>query len=388
MNVEIKASGVIDQLTSGAGTPYARDHYDLFIDGTLVKEANVESRALRGGGICFVVETGSYEIFKQLASYSFLDLPADIYELNLKLDFDWFPSISEVWITYNQESDSHSEEYLEITFIFSPGSWVQPYTIEGYFVVLSNLSKTEGHMTVNVGVFENEGPSRGFYISFPYCSQDLPITTEFESCISTLREMHRLVERSVISRFNRNSVLMYFDFPEEVRIPCEQYLLYFAQFLKDLGVEANTALTHEAGQVLFTITPNDKGQALDKISEALDIYLNLAKSPISDTTNESIAIQRLESNILRLRSDLKLAAAELQAKNATIEAQRLTIDIQKGLLSGEILIDSIKDVTPKLEDKEDFLGGVLSLATYKDKGVEINLAELYRKLKKLFKKED
>lgn len=78
-------------------------------------------------------------------------------------------------------------------------------------------------------------------------------------------------------------------------------------------------------------------------------------------------------------------SAELQAKNAAIQAQQLTIDIQKGLLSGEIIIDSLKDVTPKPEDKENLPGGVFALATYKDKGIEVNLAELYRKLRRLFK---
>ena len=48
----------------------------------------------------------------------------------------------------------------------------------------------------------------------------------------------------------------------------------------------------------------------------------------------------------------------------------------------------MKDVTPKPEDKEKFLGGVVALATYKDKGVEVNLAELYRKLKQWFRDED
>src|SRR5207248_1798988 len=78
-----------------------------------------------------------------------------------------------------------------------------------------------------------------------------------------------------------NSVVMSFDFPEEIKVPCEQYLIYFAQFLKDLGVEANTSLTHEAGQVLYTVTPINKHQALDKIYQALNVYLHLSSSPVS-----------------------------------------------------------------------------------------------------------
>ncbi len=194
------------------------------------------------------------------------------------------------------------------------------------------------------------------------------------------------LRRSLKAKLSVKSVLMFFDFPEEVKVPCEQYLLYFAKFLKDLGVEAETALTNEAGQVLFTVTPSDETQALDSIRSALDLYLRLPSSPIADTTNESIAAQRLGANILRLRGDLKLAAAELQAKNTTIEAQRLIIDVKDAMLNGEILVGSVKDVTPQREDQEQLIDGLVALSTYKNKGVEIYLGEVLRKLKKLFKK--
>jgi hypothetical protein len=216
-------------------------------------------------------------------------------------------------------------------------------------------------------------------------------TNIIEEEVSTYRAVfqaiHEQVEASLKAQLSAQSVLMFFDFPDEVKVPCEQYLLYFAKFLKDLGVEAETALTTEAGQVLFTVTPIDETQALDSIRSALDVYLRLPSSPIADATNESIAIQRLEANILRLRGDLKLAAAELQAKNTTIEAQRLIIDVKTAMLSGEILAASVKDVTPQTEGKEQLIDGLIALSTYKNKGVEIYLGEVLRRMKKLFHKD-
>lgn len=215
-------------------------------------------------------------------------------------------------------------------------------------------------------------------------------TNIIEDEVSTYRAafqaIHEQVEASLKSALSAHSVLMFFDFPDEVKIACEQYLLYFAKFLKDLGVEAETALTNEAGQVLFTVTPVDETHALDSIRSALDVYLRLPSSPIEDATNESIAVQRLEANILRLRSDLKLAAAELQAKNTTIEAKQLIIDVQKAMLNGEILVGSMKNVTAQPEDKEHLIDGLVALSTYKDKGVEINLGEVLRRVKNLFNK--
>jgi len=41
----------------------------------------------------------------------------------------------------------------------------------------------------------------------------------------------------------------------------------------------------------------------------------------------------------------------------------------------------------KSDDKEEFLGGAVALTKYQGKGVEINLAEIFRKLKRLFQKD-
>lgn len=159
------------------------------------------------------------------------------------------------------------------------------------------------------------------------------------------------------------------------------WVLYFGQFLRDLGVQSTSDLSHEAGQVLFTVTPTDSRTALNKVRAALNVYLRLPSSPVGDASHDEIPVQRLESTVLRLQGDLRLASAELQAKNTTIQAQELIIQTQKGLLNGQIVFDSIKDVTPSAEDKEKLLGGIVALATYKEKGVEVNLAELYRKLR-------
>jgi len=40
-------------------------------------------------------------------------------------------------------------------------------------------------------------------------------------------------------------------------------LIYFAQFLADLGIDATTELKETAADVLFTVTPKDGSEALD-----------------------------------------------------------------------------------------------------------------------------
>jgi len=186
-----------------------------------------------------------------------------------------------------------------------------------------------------------------------------------------------------------NSLVTSFEFPEEIRTYCEQYLMYFVQFLRDVGVEVTSEIKHMSEKVLFSVTPTNKDDALDKIRAALEVYLKLPFSPVTDEMTNEIAVQRLESSVHRLKSDLKLAAAELQAKNMTIEAQQLMINVQKGLLNGELSIPE-KDVTPKLraDDREELFGGVAALTVYKKGGAELNLAKIFRHFKDLFRKEE
>jgi hypothetical protein len=201
---------------------------------------------------------------------------------------------------------------------------------------------------------------------------------------NVINEVHSQVLSRLGVRLSRRAVVASFkDFPQEVRTYCEQYLLYFIQFLQDLGVDATSELKHEAGRVLFTITPSNEQEALDKIRAALDLYLRFPASPISSSPGSELAVNRLEAAVLRLQGDLRLAAAELQAKNATIAAQQITIDVQQGLLNGDISIGPVKDVTPK-EDREEFLDGAFALTVLRKEGLEFNLAKIFRMLKEKF----
>ncbi len=202
----------------------------------------------------------------------------------------------------------------------------------------------------------------------------------------------------------RPSLLTRFvSFPEEIRVPCEQYLLYFTEFLRDLGINVTSDIKHEAGEVLFSVTPNDSNQALHKIKVALDAFLRLPNSEIIfDPTEEfEIAMLKTKANIDHLNSQLSLAKAEikvrdreLQALDAVLEAKDISIEFlreklmqQRLLLNGE-MAEAVIDVEhkPTAEDKEEFFDGVFALTQYEGKGFRVSLAHLYRKLRDYFQR--
>src|SRR5262249_33772920 len=158
--------------------------------------------------------------------------------------------------------------------------WNRPYSFTDFIDVLS----TKGVMyytgcnieTSDVDGIYGEVEGDGYLtisIQFPYTASDETAI----SVVEKLQEVCNIIYHETILALseNTNSVEVVLDFPPDIKVSCEQYLLYFVQFLKDLGVDAEAELKHNAGQVLFSVIPANKDEALDKIRDALDIYLLL-----------------------------------------------------------------------------------------------------------------
>lgn len=168
-------------------------------------------------------------------------------------------------------------------------------------------------------------------------------------------------------------------------------LLYFVQFLKDLGVQATADIRHEADDVLFSVTPSNKDEALETIKLALELYLQLPSNPAVSMPSEysmAIPVQQLVANIQHLNTQLMLTQSALQLKDATIQALQTTIVQQRQVLTGQIILDSLQRIeTPdRTEDKEQLLGGAVALTKYEGDGFELNVPLIYRWLKGLWKR--
>lgn len=283
-----------------------------------------------------------------------------------------------------------------ITFEAEPdlANWTKPYSFAEYCDELSRhiqeLNTVVGADTCFQTAQDDNKRLRvsTFWVEFPVSAPALPLTKEIDSRVQTLRMLHERIENTLLAIASSNSVAVSFSFPEQVKVACEQYLIYFVEFLRDLGVEATSDLRDEAGRVLFTVTPKDPLEALDNIRVALEIYLRLPASPISDGEAglNDVSTQKLLANIHHLTGQLALARALLETKNATIQAQQVAIS--QNVVSATVVVDSIVEITPvpQKDDKEEFLGGTLAITKYQGKGFEINVPELIRMLKRRFGK--
>jgi len=379
----------------------------LFVDGVLLENAFVDTHR-DSPNSCSVTSKDAVTSLK-IVAHTFSDFPLTPDYIDL-----WFYPIDLEHLDKRglficQWHNKQDEKVLLISFKLGGDTltqWQSSYTFADYvYAMCSVLNEHEAvyeadwygneDQSISYQLEIKEGSARpqrnkislndidksnihSLSVSFT-CSPHKLIAEEIEHCSAIIREVHEEVLSRLISRISNRSVVTSFkDFPKEVRTYCEQYLMYFIQFLQDLGVDATSEIKHEAGKVLFTVTPDNEHEALDKIRTALNVYLHLPSNPIGNNPSTDIAVNRLESTVFRLHSDLRLAAAELQAKNATIEAQQLTINVQRSLLSGEIL------PLKQNEDREEFLDGAVALTVLKKEGVELNLAKIYRVLKDMF----
>lgn len=175
-----------------------------------------------------------------------------------------------------------------------------------------------------------------------------------------------------------------FDFPSRYKTACEQYLMFFSEFLRDLGVEASSSISEGVdGETIFSVVPQDKDTALSKISSALYAYMKMSDSGnVMSVSSNSIEVQRLQANIMFLHSQLALSKAQLMTQQSTIDNQSTIIEHQKSL--NDILVSTTKKNTELKDTKENIIKGAIAVRKYQWQFVEVDIPEIVRTLKKWF----
>ncbi|CAH0320750.1 hypothetical protein SRABI84_05252 [Peribacillus simplex] len=122
-----------------------------------------------------------------------------------------------------------------------------------------------------------------------------------------------------------------------------------------------------------------------QIRQALEIYLQMPDI-LSNTNNMQIPIdpkvQQLMANIQHLNGQLMLSNAISQAREETIQHQQVTIRQQQVIIDATIIQHSLLSISQgENNEKEEILGGTVSLTKIQGKGFEVNLPTIYRWIK-------
>lgn len=314
-----------------------------------------------------------------LLSHQPWELPVELTRIGLGIAYDWSAIVIAVSLEHPvQEADW----YLQFEYEIDTDSWKHPYTVSEFSAEHTRAVREGGPQGVGWRDVAGEY-QRGGVLTCGPVSATMSLWDEIGKWEEVAYGVHEVVLQRLAEFSRQDTLVTAFDFPMEIRAPCEQYLLYFGQFLRDLGIPARTHIREEAGQVLFGVTPQDGREALHRVREALGIYLELAELGDLRTGQGvmELPVQQLLANIHHLRSQLHLQSAVLQAKDTTIEAQRALLAYQEQLLGGRVLTSGVQGPAGAQQDSETILGGTVAITRLSGKGYEINLPEIFRRLR-------
>jgi hypothetical protein len=314
------------------------------------------------------------------------EIPQHFETLSLELPEPPSESFDTVDILCEEYYDTGILEFY-FTARIQAEHWAKPWSIADFVSMLASV--VEEHSIPGLRYIQAGDPILdGVTFEIKLHTPEGTVRQVLERWVPIIRDICDETNARLTANVRKGSLVALFNFAPEVKTACEQYLLYFVQFLEDLSIRATANLEEQARGVLFTVTPQSGPEALERIREALDLYLQIPGSPDFDaevTRHRDVAVQQLAANVLHWRSQLMLTQAILETKNATIEAlqaanlqyrQLLSTNPQnQGQLPGPRADDAQKD--------EPILGDTVILTKTNWKwGIQLDLASIFRKLKR------
>lgn len=306
------------------------------------------------------------------------------YSFDQLTDFN----VNEIWLPVNFERFPYldwMDDYTVVVFeikedkVYITGkpellNWNKSISINAFLKRLELKAKDNEHLNFE---FDEKTDFDNLYLTFYFPKIEINgnIKKLFDTTLDTIHNIVKEIFIELLEEKKYESVISSFTFPPEVQSACEQYLIYFSKFLEDLGIQADTSIESKSRETLFTVTPKSSTDALIIIRDALNIYLNLPTMPNIDTVAQNysdIGVKQLVANIYHLKSQLMFAHSTIQMKEATIES----LQFNNQNIQGEL---------EKKSSNEETFFGIVSLDQFEFKGIKINLAEIFRKLKRSVK---
>lgn len=178
------------------------------------------------------LEVKDLDLFKRITKHTFNEIPAQIKYLTLLSVNEYMSfesSFVEVFKYINVERGA--DELFEISGAIQPssGNWDTPFSPAEFVVEFYKRLRTYYQVK-----FEDD--ELMFVFTFKAKNLDSTIEAETLAQRDKIQKIHDQTIAYLMSTVGRESVAVFFDFPDSIRTVCEQYLLYFGQFLKDLGV--------------------------------------------------------------------------------------------------------------------------------------------------------
>ncbi|MEZ8628543.1 hypothetical protein [Vibrio splendidus] len=326
---------------------FDNDKHRVYIyDDTLRRELlNVELKGIFEQ--CSYIEVDSY-IESSLSGHRSIDLEIKIDKNNGLID-----AIYEINLDFEE--------------------WNEHFSILALSSELSSISESTLNYSLEYYRSDEDFVSNGFGFKVKNVNPSSSISDFIEETSQVVTSLILKAKKNLKNKGDK--VLIELSLESEIRTPCEQYLMYFTQFLQDLGVQATSEITHNEGVTLFSVTPENKEHALSVIANCLAAYLSLPsefEKHRGSIVQQDVALMQLEANIMHLKSQLMLANSIIEAKDTSIQNLKLSHE--------QYLIGAPSDSDSK---KENLIGEVVKVKEYEGKLISIDTPRLLRNLKRI-----
>jgi hypothetical protein len=320
------------------------------------------------------------EVIDLVESQSFDDWGKHFTYISYNSKVDWWDNEITIGIYCKNKTKIKAPSFHIDLHIDEWWHWSKPWSISNFAKEFESNIEIFGNAKINYFQEEPDSLIAGFGILYDSKKGELIIGSELTYLMKVLKDAVIAANKNLMISLDNEAVLTYFQFPEEIKTACKQYLIYFTQFITDMGILVDTELKEELNNTLFKIIPKNKNESLERIKEVLNIYLhapneNNFQVEISNQTD--IAIKQWEANFYHLKSQLSLAKSIIQTKDATIETLQISNYQYKQLLENHMI--------KKEGEKEDIIKGIISVKKFEGKGFTIDLAEIFRRLKRVIK---
>ena len=137
--------------------------------------------------------------------------------------------------------------------------WARPYSILVFTAIFQDVVEAaEMPVKLFYQPDKTSDPFSNFGISMEVNNENCAIKDVVEDLVFWFNNFQTTVEFIATESVDTDSLVTHFNFPEEIKMACKQYLIYFSQFLLDLGIEVKTEVDEKAGQTLFKVMPLNK----------------------------------------------------------------------------------------------------------------------------------
>ena len=281
---------------------------------------------------------------------------------------DEFPNVN--WIDFKCNGSS-VEIILHVTFNWE--DWDHPIRIQeflecykdeiGRIGFSSEITKDKGWASLNITLVVMQGE----------------IVNQIDPIIIKAKEIYQVLLIKLIKNKSKDLFVKVFDFPKEYESICSQYLIWFGEFLKNLGIDASVSTENNNGQTSIIVSPKDASELTDKIEMLFYQYISLPYSeylPASDrsiSTEDKFKIQILTSQIENFKSQIQMKDAVIEMKELSLMNLKESYDKKNSEL---MLIQSMKN-----SKDIEILDGSFSLGEIKWGALKLNPKKLLDKIK-------